>query len=194
MPIHAQVFAFGDAVHQFDFIRFVVVLIKFDRIGAGPDFGFHRVTGVDDVFHLRFDLTQIFWCEWFGAVEIVEPAVVTNRADGDFDVGPDFLNRAGHDVRQIVADQFQRRFIVLHGVDGDFGVFGDRPLQIPMRTIHGRRDCFFRKRSSDGCSDFGRGNTCVVVTRIAIRESQGNLAHFASLLVSLAPTERPVAG
>ena len=147
---------------------------------AFPDLGADGIAGVDDLFHLLFDGAEIFGSEGLFAVEIVIPAVLDDGADGDLHIGPDFLHGAGHDVGQIVAHQFQRGGAVFHRVDGDGGVIGDWPLQIPMRTIDGGGDRFFRQRGGDGGGDFGRGDACIVVARIAIGECQGNLAHWPS--------------
>jgi hypothetical protein len=41
---------------------------------------------------------------------------------------------------KVVADQLQRRGLILQRVDRDLGIRLDRPLQIPMRAVDLRRD------------------------------------------------------
>ena len=55
MPIHPQVFAFGNAVDEFDFKGFATLLVIGKRAGTVPCFGAHGVAGVDDLFHLGFN-------------------------------------------------------------------------------------------------------------------------------------------
>ena len=179
VPVHAdRLTIIGDRVDQFDLIVFTVLFVIRDGIGTRPDLGPDFVAGVDDVFHLLFNRAEVFGCEGLFAVKVIVPAVVDNGADGDFDVGPDFLHRAGHDVRQIVADQFKRLGRVLHGVDRDVRVGVDRPLQIPVLAVDGGRDRFFGQGFGNGGRDFGRGDACVEFTCVAIGESQGNLGHW----------------
>ena len=178
MPVHADVFAFGNAVQQLDLERLACVFVMFYRAGTIPDFGFHGFAGVDDLFHPRFDLAQIFRGERFCAVEIIEPALIAHRPDGDLYVGPDFLNGTGHDMRQIVTDQFQCCVIILHGVDGDLGVFIDRPLQIPVLSVHRGTDGFFAQRGRNALGHFGRGDPSRKAARIAIGESKGDVCHI----------------
>ncbi|EKD61350.1 MAG: hypothetical protein ACD_54C00275G0001 [uncultured bacterium] len=135
MPIHPQVFAFGDAVDQFHLERLAALFVIGDGAGAIPGFGFHRIAGVDDLLHLGFDLAEVFRRKRLGAVKIIEPAIVAHRADGDFHIRPDFLHSARHDVGQVVPDQFKRLRVIGHGVDRNRCIGMDRPLQIVMRTV-----------------------------------------------------------
>jgi hypothetical protein len=110
------------------------------------------------------------------AVEIVIPAVLDHRADGDLHVGPDLLHRAGHDMGEVVADQLQRLALVLHGVNGDLRVGLDGPLQVPVGAVHGGADRLFRQRGRDVGRDLGRGHAGGELARVAIGKGQGNLA------------------
>ena len=76
-----------------------------DGAWAIPDFGFDHVAGIDDVFHPFFDHGQIIGGKRFSPVEIVIPAVFDHRADRHFDIGPQLLHGARHDMGQIMADQ-----------------------------------------------------------------------------------------
>ena len=145
MPIHADRIRPWNGLDQFHLKRFARVTVMLDRAITVPNFGFDRIPRGDDVAHFLFDLAKIFGGKGFFAIEIVIPAVVDDRADGDLDIRPDFLDRARHNMRQIVTDQFQGLHFIFHRVDGDVGVFGDRPLQVEMCAIHGCTDGFFSK-------------------------------------------------
>ena len=180
VPVHADILAFGNPVQKFEFERLAPPTVVFHRPCAFPKFGFDRFARIDDLLHPRFDLAQILGREGFGAVEIVEPAVVTDRADGHFHIRPDLLHRPRHDMREIMADEFKRLGIVLHRVDGDGGVALDRPLQIPVFAIHRRRNGLFREAGRNRRRHFACGHARGEIALIAIGESQGNLAHRPS--------------
>ena len=177
VPVHAQRFVAGDRLDQLDLVGFVIVFVMLDRAVALPHLGGDGIAAVDDFLHLLFDLAQIFGGEGLGAVEIVIPAVVDHRADGDLGVGPDLLHGAGHDMGQVVAHQLVGLHLVLHGVNGDLGIAGDRPLQIPVLAVDGGGNRLFRQRSRDVGGDLGRGDPGLVVPCIAIGKGQGNLGH-----------------
>ena len=140
-----------------------------------PHLGAYRVALVDDLLHLLFDQAEIFGGERLCAVEIIIPAILDHRSDGDLHIGPDLLNRAGHDMREIMPDQLQRRGFVFHGIDGDAGVPGDGPLQIPVLAIDLRGDGFFRQRIRDACRHIGGGDTGSEAACVAIGKGQENL-------------------
>mmetsp|Transcript_22849 Transcript_22849/g.38119 ORF Transcript_22849/g.38119 Transcript_22849/m.38119 type:complete len:278 (+) Transcript_22849:3302-4135(+) len=192
VPIHAQRLVTRNGVDQLDLIGLAPVLVILDRHVALPHFGADRLALVDDLFHLFLDHTQIFGGEGFGPVKVIVPAVFDDRADGDLGVGPDFLHGARHDVGQIVADQLVGLVLVGHGMDGDLGVGLDGPGQIPMLTIYGRANRLFGEALGNAFGDRGWGYTRLVFARIAIGKGERDLGHIG-ILVSLAPTERPVA-
>ena len=178
VPVHAQLLVGGDCLDQLDLEGLVLGLVKGDGRVTVPDFGLHRIARVDDLLHLRFDGAKVFGAEGFGAVEIVIPAVLDDRPDGDLHVRPQLLHGAGHDMGQIVADQFQRHRLVLQCVDGDAGIPFDRPLQIEMRAVDRGRHGFLRQTGRDRGRHLGRGHACREVTLVAIGESEGNLGHI----------------
>ena len=178
VPVHAQRLVAGDGVDQFDLEGLAALLVMPDRAGAVPDFGAHGIAGVDDLLHLLLDQAQILGGERLGAVEIIVPAIFDHRADGDLHIRPDLLHGAGHDMGQIVADQLIGLRLVLQGVDGDAGIGGDRPLQVPMLAVDRGRDRLFRKGFRYVGGNLGRGDAGRVVARIAVGKGQGNLGHW----------------
>ena len=193
VPVHAQVLALGDAVDQLQLEGLVRRLVMGDRAVAVPDLGADGFAGVDDLLHLGLDRAQVVGSEGFGPVEIVEPAVVADRADGDLDAGPDRLDRTGHHMGEIVADQLQRLRLVLHRMDGDLAAGGDRPSQVDVGAVQAGGNGALGKAGRDAFGDLGGGHAGGIVARIAIGKGEGDLGHDV-LLVGLAPTERPVAG
>ena len=121
---------------------------------------------------MRFlDQAKIFGRERFFAVEIVVPAVIDDRADGDLGRGPDFLHRARHDMRKVVADQLVGLRLVLHGVDRDLRIAFDGPLQIPVLAVHSRGNCFLGERSGNVGCDLRGCYASVIRSGIAIGKS-----------------------
>ena len=135
VPIHAQRLIARDRIDQLNLVGFIIGFVMGNCPRAFPHFGAHGVPRGDDLAHALFDQAQIFRREGFSAVKVVIPAILDHRADGDFDVGPDFLNSAGHNMGEVVPDQLQCWAFVLHGVDRDLSIAFDRPLQIPMLAI-----------------------------------------------------------
>ena len=193
VPVHAQVLTLRDAVDQLQLEGLVRRLVMGNRAVAVPDLGADGFAGVDDLLHLGLDRAQIVGGEGLCPVEIIEPAVIADRADGDLDVRPDRLNRAGHDMGEIVADQLQRLRLVLHRMDGDLAAGRDRPGQVDVIAVQAGGNGAFRKAGRDALGDLGGGHACGIVARVAIGKGEGDLGHDV-LLVGLAPTERPVAG
>src|SRR6056297_1780292 len=178
VPVHAQGFGAGNGLDQFDLEGFAAVLIVLDGAGAVPDFGADGIAYVDDFLHLFFDHAKVFGCEGVLAVEVVIPSVLDHRADGDFHIGPKLLNRAGHDVGEVVTDQFERLSFVLHRVDRDGGILLDRPLQIPVLAIQRRRNRLFGERGRDIGRDIGRSDAGIIRAAVTIRKCKGNLGHW----------------
>src|SRR5690606_190251 len=104
---------------------------------AVPDLGGDRIAGGNDLAHARLDLLQIFGGEGFRAVEVVVPAALDHRADGDLGVGPELLHGAGHDMGAVVADQLERRGFVTGGDDGQGDIFGDGLRQVGEAAVDG---------------------------------------------------------
>ncbi|MPL93326.1 hypothetical protein SDC9_39452 [bioreactor metagenome] len=174
VPVHADVLALGDAVHQLDLVGLAGLHIVLDRRLARPDLGAHRLAGVDDLLHLRLDRAEVFGGEGLGPVEVVEPAVIAHRPDRDLHIRPDLLHGAGHDMGEVVADQFQRRNLILHRVDRDPRIGVDRPLQVVMRAVHLRRDRRLGERFRDRGGNLARGHAGGKFALAAIGKGEGD--------------------
>ncbi len=145
VPIHANGFVAGDRFNQFNLKGFVCVRVMLDCAITFPYLGAYAVPQVDDVLHLFFNQTQILWGKGLFTIKIIIPSIVNDRANGDFDIGPNFLDRTRHNMRQIVTHQFQCGLCVFYGVDGNCRICINGPLQIIVRTVHSCADRFFPK-------------------------------------------------
>ena len=66
----------------------------------------------DDLGHLLFDRGEILRREGLVAIEIVIKAVLDHRPDRDLGAGKKRLHRFGEDMRGVVANEFERAWIV----------------------------------------------------------------------------------
>ena len=173
VPVHPHRLALGNGLDQLHLVRLVGIGVVLDRLLPRPYLRAHRVLKGDDLLHLGFDLREVRGRERLLAVEIVEPAVVDDRSNRDLGFRPDFLHGAGHDVRQIVADEFKRRRLVGHRVDRDGAIGADRPLKVPVSAVQMRGNRFPAERRSDPRRDLGCGNAFAEFERGAVRKSQG---------------------
>jgi hypothetical protein len=95
-----------------------------DRSVAVPDLARDRLVAGDDLGHPRLDLFQILGGKRLGPCEVVIEPVLDRRADRDLGIGIELLDRLGHDMGGVVAQQFQR-VVVLGGDDRDLGILRD---------------------------------------------------------------------
>ncbi len=172
MPVHPQILIFRDPVDQLQLEGFAPAPVILHCTGPLPHFRPHRIARVDDLFHPRFDLAQILGRERLLPVEVVEPAVIPHRPDGDLHLRPDFLHRPRHDVRKVVPDQFQSRSVVLDRVQRDGGVARDRPGQIPVRAVDLRRDRRLGQRRRNARRNFGGRYPCRILADVAVGKCQ----------------------
>ena len=143
VPIHAQRLISRYRLNQLNFIGLIIFLIISNCLVARPNLGAHRITAVDNGFHLFFNQAKVFWRKWLFTIKVVIPAIIDHGANSDFHIWPDFLHGAGHDMSQIMPHQLKRRFGIFHCIDRNGAVCFYRPLQVPMGAIDCRADCFF---------------------------------------------------
>ena len=119
VPVHPHRIGLGDRLDQLDLVGLAQRLVVADRAVAVPDLGADRVARGDDLPHAPGDRLEILRRERLGAVEVVVPAVLDHRPDRHLHVRPELLHRPRHDVRGVVADELERRRLVLGGDDGE---------------------------------------------------------------------------
>ena len=65
-----------------------------------------------------------------GRLHVVIEAIVRRRAEGDLRAGPKGLHRFCEHMREIMARQFQRIFLVARGDQGQLGIAFEGPVDI----------------------------------------------------------------
>ena len=134
MPVHPHRVGGRDRLDELDLVVLAERLVVADRAVAVPDLGADRVAGGDDLAHPGLDGLEVLGGEGLGAVEIVVPAVLDHRADGDLHVRPELLHGARHDVGGVVADEFEGGG-VLRGDHGEAGVRLDGAGQVGEAAV-----------------------------------------------------------
>ena len=163
MPIHSQRFVARDGVNQLHLIGLSGVGIMLHRARAIPNFGADCIALIDDFLHLFLNYAQVFWGESLFAIKVIIPAVFDHRTDRHLHIRPNFLNRTGHDMGQIMPDQLIGLDLIFHGMNRDRGVGLNGPSQIKMGTIHRCGNGFLRQRTGDISSHFGGGDAGLIM-------------------------------
>jgi len=163
-----------DVVDDLDLV--VLADLAEDALGLFPvpDLALQWQVALDDLVHALFDLLEILRCEGLVAGKIVVKTVLDGRADGDLGAGIEFLHGLRHDMRGIVAHQFER-FLVLAGDNCQLGILLDDMRGIYQLTIHlaGQRR-LGKPGANIGC-DIMNGNRLVKLTATAV--GKGNCRH-----------------
>ncbi|GEM_PF-4905930 len=107
-----------------DFIALAALGEHLARLLPAYDFFHHVVVGFGQLVHAFFQRVDIFLRQGMIEIDVIIEAVVDNRTDRHFRIGPQLLNRVSQQMRAGVANNFQTRFI-FSGNDGDGGIFGD---------------------------------------------------------------------
>ena len=107
-----------------------------------------------DLAHARLDLLEIFGRERLGAREIVVEAGFGRRPEGDLGIGIEFLDRLGHDMGRVVAQDLEP-FRHLASDDRDGGVAVDHGREIARPPVDLNGDRRFRQTRPNRGGDFG---------------------------------------
>jgi len=110
-------------------------------------------------------------------------AVPDYRADGDLGIGPDFLHRTGHDVRAVVAHEFQRVGGILRGDDAKAVVGLHRDRQIAERTVDATGDCRLGQRFRDVRRHIRPRRAGRIGAGGSVGQGEGDVGHGISSLV-----------
>ena len=106
-----------------------------------------------DFLHLRFELLEVFGREGTLEREVVVEAVLDDRADGDLRLRVDGLHRLGQQVRGGVADDLERRRILLRD-DGQLRVFVDDEGRVDQLAVHAAGERRLGQSRADAGGDF----------------------------------------
>ena len=107
LAIEADLLARRDLADIFGLVALADAGEEGDRGVAVPDFAGDLLVAAHDLAHPLFDLFEVFGREGLGAGEIVIKAGLGRRAEGDLGLGIEFLDRLGHDVGGVVAQDFE---------------------------------------------------------------------------------------
>src|SRR6266446_1137979 len=125
LPIQADLLAGRNFAYIFGLIAFADIAKEGDRRAALPHLARNRLVTADDLAHPRLDPLEVFRRERLGTGEVVIKPGVCRRAEGDLGIGIEFLDRLGHDMGGVVAEDLEP----LRGIaryDGNRGVAIDR--------------------------------------------------------------------
>ena len=157
LAIDRQFLALGQFGGPFGLERLALRAPRVDQLLTRPDFARERFVPRDDTAHLRLDRGQVVIGERaIPGGEIVIEAIVGRRAEGDLRAGEQMLHRLRHDVREIVAGQFERIRLVTRRHQRQRGVVRQRAGKIAQLAVHPRRDRRLGKPRADRGGDVRR--------------------------------------
>ena len=154
LPIEADLLARRDLADIFGLVALADAVEERDRGVAVPDLARDLLVAAHDLAHARFDPLEILGGERRGAGEIVIEPGFGRRPKGDLGIGIQFLDRLGHDVGRIVAQNL-KPFRHLPSDDRDGGVVVDHGREIARPPVDLNGDRRFRQTRPDSGGDFG---------------------------------------
>src|SRR5579875_1572695 len=119
--IDLQIFIAGNRIDEFDLEGLAMSLAPGSGFFAGPNLLCEGFVAGDDLRHFFLDCGKILGRERLGSIEVIIKAVLDHRADGNLGAGKEGLHCLGEDMRGIMADEFERSWI-LPGDELDPGV------------------------------------------------------------------------
>ena len=159
--------------HDLRLVGLADALVIRGGLVARPHFARDRFVARDDLAHAFFQPFEIAGSEGVVAGEIVIEPVLDDGADGDLDVGPQFLGGLGEHVRGVVAEHLQP-LRVARGDDGDAGVGLDGAGKIAQLAIDARGERGPGKARSDVGRDIGAGHRRVVAADRPVGQGDGD--------------------
>jgi len=157
----------------FGFVLFATILEEADRRVALPDFPHDRLVATDDLVHAPLDFFQIVQGERLGAGEIVEEAGLGRRSEGDLGVPIKLLDRLGHDMGAVVAQQ-RHRLVMATGDDCDARIaidFGGEVLEV--RADHDGQGVLGQSGADCG-GDFEAGDRSIELAHASVGQRDSN--------------------
>ncbi len=180
VPVHSDLLAFRDHADQFDLVGLIIGFIELECPLTLPQFGCDRFALVDDLAHFLFDHAEVFRGKRLLPVKIIVKPVIDHRPDSDFDIRPDLLHGARHDMGGVMADELKRLCVVFHRVNGEIAVSSDRLAEVAVLAVDRAGYGGFGKRFGDIGSNIHASNAACVAAFVAIGKGQGNIGHVGS--------------
>ena len=157
LAIETDRLAPGDLGDPLRLVALADALEEGDRRVALPDLAGDRLVAPDDVAHPRLDLLEVLGRERRGASEIVIESVFGGRAEGDLGFGIELLDRLGHHMRRVVAQDVEPVRLVA-GDDRDRGVMVDDRREVARLAVELQRDRRLGEARADRGGDVGAGS------------------------------------
>ena len=168
LPVQRNLLVLGKVLDDLGLVVFPLVGEEPDGLRAVPHLARHRLVAGHDFAHARLDVLQVVGGERRRPREIVVEAVLDHRADGDLDFGVQFLDRLGHDVGGVVAQQCEP-VVVPGGNDGHLGVLFDDRRKVLDRAVHADGQRRLGQTRADVGRKPGPGNGTVERAHAAVR-------------------------
>ena len=108
LAVEADLLVRRDLGDPFGLVALADAIEEGDRLVALPDLAGDRLVALDDVAHPRLDLLEVLGGERRVAGEVVIEAGLGRRAEGDLGLRIQFLDRLGHHMGGVVAQDFER--------------------------------------------------------------------------------------
>ena len=129
----------GDVVEQLDLVVLALRLEPAPGVLAAHHLAAKRLVRRDDLGHAGLDPLQILGMERLVAREVVVEPVLDRRADGHLGARVQILDRLGHDVGAVMAQDRQRR-LVLGPDEAHRGAIRQDAIEIPAFAVDHRSD------------------------------------------------------
>ena len=142
-----------------------------------PDLAGDGLVAAHDLVHPRLDFFEILRCEGLAAGEIVIKAGLRSRAEGDLSIGIELLDRFGHDMRSVVAQDLKS----LRAIAGDHrerGVVVDDGSEVARPAIEADGDRCLGKPRSDRCSDIAAADRSSELKSLSVWQGDDNRRPF----------------
>ena len=173
LTVERDLLALRQALDDLGLVELALVLEERDRLVPVPDLAADRLVALDDLAHAPLDLLEVLGREGRRAGEIVVKAVLDRRPDGHLGVGVELLDRLGHDVGGVVANDLER-IVMVTGDDLDPGVIDDRAREIPKLAVDANGEGGLGQAGADGGGDIGARNRSVEFTHVSVGKGNGD--------------------
>ena len=187
LEIDLEILVFRDRVDQLDLVGLALLVKDLPRPAAVPHLLGEWAVALNDLTHLFLDDREVVGREGLVAGEIVIEAVLDHRTDRHLGPRPQLLHGLRQHMRGVVADEFQRAWVVARE---DFYGAGpaDRIGKVTHLSVKRVGDCLLRQRFGNRFGERGAACGGIVAARRTIGKCQGNLRHC--LLLSSPANER----
>ena len=168
-------FVRDEVLDQLDLVALALVAEDLDRLGNRHVAARELLVGGDVGAHRLLDRLQVGVGDpdVLGELEVVVEAVLDRRADRHLGPRVELLDRLGHDVGGVVADQRQR-VVVAIGEDRDLAAVAQRRREVAELAVDGDRQRRLRQAGPDRGGGVGAGGAIGELERCAVGQFDGD--------------------